>query len=250
MTSTSWFVSGSNRGIGFNIVSQLSERKDTIVFAGVRDPSKATELKSIAEKNKNVHIVKLDSSSREDAKNAAKFVESTTGSLDYVIANAGIAESHAPTIELSEEIFLRHFQVNALGPLILFQELYPLLKKGDTKRFITVSSAAGSIGSVLPFPNTHYQTSKAAANIITRKIALEHGPEGFVVFPVHPGLVSTDMSKEFINGFPDVVKNLEAANIKVLQPDFSARSILKLADESKPEHNNKFLNFDGTEITW
>eukprot|EP01117_Protostelium_nocturnum_P014010 TRINITY_DN5289_c0_g1_i1.p1 TRINITY_DN5289_c0_g1~~TRINITY_DN5289_c0_g1_i1.p1 ORF type:complete len:247 (+),score=56.56 TRINITY_DN5289_c0_g1_i1:110-850(+) len=246
MTSPAWFISGSNRGIGFEIVNQLSQRQDTIIFAGARDPSSATELKALAQKNPNIHIVKLVSASKEDAEAAAQLVERVAGGLDYVVANAGVGNDFCPVLELTSESLSSHFTTNAIGPLVLFQALYPLLKKRDTRRFVPISSTAGSIQSVIPFPTTSYQTSKAALNMITRKIALEHGSEGFIVFPLHPGVVNTDMTK-FITG------KLDSSVSKHFQFDTtqsSASGILKVIEGSKPEDNNKFLSFDGTEIPW
>ena len=84
----SYLVSGSSRGIGLELVRILANRPETIVFAGVRNPSKAGELQKIVAEHSNVHIIKLDSISAPDAKAAAETVEKAAGGLDVVIANA------------------------------------------------------------------------------------------------------------------------------------------------------------------
>lgn len=243
-STTSWLVTGTNRGIGFNFVSQLAQRENVTVFAGVRDPSNAKELQELAQKHQNIHILKIVSANREDAKKAAELVERLSGKLDYVVANAGKADHYGAIQEAHEDIFTEHFKVNALGPLILFQELYHLLKKGETKRFIVISSLAGSVSAAPPFPNSAYQTSKAAANVITRKIAQEHRSEGFVVFPIHPGVVETDMFQIAMDKVP------ETANFHLITPQDSASQMLKVIDNSKPEDSDKFFNYDGTELPW
>lgn len=63
MSSTSgkvYFITGANRGIGFQLAKQLAETPSNTVIGTARDPSKATELKSLASANPKVHIVKLD----------------------------------------------------------------------------------------------------------------------------------------------------------------------------------------------
>ena len=70
-----WLVSGANRGIGFNIVNILSQRENVVIFAGARDPTAATQLNELAAKNSNLHVIKLTSTSEEDAKAAAKKIE-------------------------------------------------------------------------------------------------------------------------------------------------------------------------------
>jgi len=89
MSSTAWFISGTNRGLGLELVKQLSGCPNTIVFAGVRDLASANALQELAASSKNIHIVKLDSGSVADAQAAAKKVEEIAGGLDVVIANAG-----------------------------------------------------------------------------------------------------------------------------------------------------------------
>jgi NAD(P)-dependent dehydrogenase (short-subunit alcohol dehydrogenase family) len=180
-----WFISGANRGIGLELV-KIAVDRGYIVFAGVRTTSKAVVLNNLAAKNPNVHIVKLESVSVSDAHAAAEVVEQVTGGLDVVIANAGIANNWQPVTEIDLSSLNDHYQVNAVGPIILFQALYPLLAKRQTRKFVTVSTMGASIERTIPVPSTVYGSSKAALNYITRSIHKEHSPEGFVVFPIHP----------------------------------------------------------------
>jgi norsolorinic acid ketoreductase len=83
-------VSGANRGIGFGLVSTLLQRPEVKVYAGARDPSKATALSKLASKsNGKLAVVKLSSTSVEDAQAVAETIRKTDGRLDVVIANAG-----------------------------------------------------------------------------------------------------------------------------------------------------------------
>ena len=75
------------------LVKLAASRPGSVVFAGVRNPSKANELAKITSQYPNVHCIKLDSTSATDAKQAAQTVGQIAGGLDVVIANAGIAEN-------------------------------------------------------------------------------------------------------------------------------------------------------------
>jgi len=81
--------------------------------------------------------------------------------------------------------FLEHVAVNVSGPVLLFQAVLPLLRKGS--KFVTMSSSAGSIGGIelRNVPNAPYGASKAALNYITRKAHFEH--EDLIIFPIDPG---------------------------------------------------------------
>lgn len=241
MSPQAWFVSGANRGIGYELVKIVADLGH-VIFAGVRNPSKATALKSLAARNSNIHIVQLESTSVSDAAAAAKTVEQVTGGLDVVVANAGIANNWQKITELSLESLNDHFQVNAVGPIILFQALYPLLLQRQTRKFVTVSTLAGSISQTIPIPDTVYGSSKAALNFITRSIHKEHSEEGFIVFPIHPGMVDSDMGQSAAPLFG--MKKLP------MSPFESAEAVFRVVNTSTKEQSGKFLSYDGTELPW
>lgn len=243
MSSQSWLISGANRGIGFEIVKIIAARPNTIVFACARVPSKATGLQKLVESSPNVHIIQLESNSVSDAAAAAKTVEQIAGGLDVVIANAGIGTNWQPATEVDLESMNQHFQVNTMGPLILFQALYPLLMKHQTRKFVTVSSTVGSLGTVYPdVPNTVYGGSKAALNFVTKSIAKEHAKDGIIAIPLHPGGVDTDLGKSVASVF-----GREKMPLTVEQ---SAEGVVNVIDNATIEQSGHFLSFDGTEIPW
>jgi NAD(P)-dependent dehydrogenase (short-subunit alcohol dehydrogenase family) len=106
MSPTVYLVSGANRGIGksciaifasgvdvaisgLGFVKALATRSDTVVFAGARSPSSATELQEFAKQQKNVHVLKLTSCDEADNQAAAAEIKKVAGALHVVIANAG-----------------------------------------------------------------------------------------------------------------------------------------------------------------
>ena len=103
------------------------------------------------------------------------------------------------------------FQVNVLGPIVLFQAFRDLLKASSLPRFIAISSGAGSIGmmDMVPMDMSSYGTSKVALNWVVRKIHFENdwlstspmllqlasnfSTLATVAYPQCPGAVDTDM---------------------------------------------------------
>jgi NAD(P)-dependent dehydrogenase (short-subunit alcohol dehydrogenase family) len=68
-------------------------------------------------------------------------------------------------------------QVNVIGPLVLFQASYPLLKASTpAPKFVVISSRAGSItlGPTIPGIILSYGVSKAAVNYLVRKLHFEN----------------------------------------------------------------------------
>ncbi|KAI1777833.1 hypothetical protein F4818DRAFT_408057 [Hypoxylon cercidicola] len=76
------------------------------------------------------------------------------GHVGIVIANAGISPPVVPleTVDMGE--IPGAFNANALGPLALYQACHPLIQKSSDAKFITISSAAGSISAMEAY-NSH-----------------------------------------------------------------------------------------------
>ncbi|PRP80298.1 brain chitinase and chia [Planoprotostelium fungivorum] len=245
-TDKIWLVSGANRGIGFSLVQNLVTRPNVVVYAGARDPYKATELQKLAAEHQNLYIVKLTSGSIEEAKDAAAVIEKRSGGLDYVIANAGIGNSGHRLKDVPVEDINEHFQVNVVGVLVLFQAVLPLLLKRPTRVFEAIGSSVASNANahqLKDIKNGSYSLSKAALNYLVKRISVEHADEGLIAFTVHPGLVETDLTRELL-ALPEVASWRSSA----IKPDASAIAVLAITDRANKETNGKYLNVDGTEL--
>jgi norsolorinic acid ketoreductase len=175
-------------------VKSLLLRPYTTVIAGVRDPANtaAKALNSLpTASDTRLIIVKIDSLSETDPQAAVQLLQSEHGieKLDIVIANAGMAKHAGPAYETPIAEMRDHFEVNTIGPLVLFQATKPLLERSSLPKFVVVTSRIGSIGHMDfgQLPVTAYGSSKAAVNYIVRKIHFEN-PD-LIAFPIHPGYV-------------------------------------------------------------
>ena len=174
------------------MLEALLQRPNSIVIAGVRDPSHSTS-KDLSTLNvasgSKVIVVKIDSLSDTSAKAAIHEISSKHGitEIDTVIANAGIANYYGLAAETPLSEVREHFEVNVIGVLALFQAVLPLLKKSSKPIFVIISSFVASIGDMEKFPlqSTAYGASKAAVNYVARKIHFEN--PNLIAFPISPG---------------------------------------------------------------
>jgi len=268
--SLSLAVSGANRGIGLGLVQQLVKRDNVLLFAGARDPTKATALNSLAEETGRIVIVKLESTSEEDAKAAAQLVKDKVGKLDYLIANAGacacparlepvleeladplgpagisLPEAVLPVRDTTRALVDQHYAVNAVGPLLLFQAFAPLFLAASTPHFVAISTAIASLSLALPFPITAYGMSKAALNFLVVKIATEHGNEKdrLTAYAISPGFAQTDMGDAGAKAM-----GLDEAPVKL---EDSVQGVLKVIDGATLQKSGgKFWDYTGDELTW
>ncbi|KAL1714460.1 hypothetical protein EV715DRAFT_295079 [Schizophyllum commune] len=244
MSSTVYLVSGASRGLGLEIVTQLATRPDAIIFAGARDPARATGLQALARSHPGrFHVVKLTSADKEDNIAAAEEVKRLAGRLDVVIANAGIGDTLGTALETSPADMVRHFEVNTNGSLLLFQAAYPLLKESKAPKFVAITSQVGSIvlAGEIPLMMYPYGASKAALNWVMRK--LHHDFPDFVIFPLIPGTVATDGARAVFERSPDMKEAHEAA---IIPAEESARGMLEQIDVATREtHGGQLVDYSG-----
>lgn len=172
----------------------LLQRPDVTIIAGVRDPNSPTSqsLTTLPTgPNSKVIVTPIDISSQASIKaGIASLSAHSITTIDILISNAGISNYFGLATTTPIEIVREHFEVNAIGTLSLFQEVWPLLKQSKKERgpvFMALSSGVGSIGDMgkLPLEATAYGMSKVAVNYMVRKIHFEN--EGLVAFVISPG---------------------------------------------------------------
>jgi NAD(P)-dependent dehydrogenase (short-subunit alcohol dehydrogenase family) len=194
-------VTGSNKGIGFEIARQLA-REGFRVFIGARDEAageKAAE-KLRAEgartpKDKSdddISFLKIDISKPESIKRAAEEFGKKSDHLDVLVNNAGILlDDDKDALAITPEIFEMTLRTNTLGALLVSQAFVPFLKKSDAPRIVNVSSGGGQLDGGADGWAPAYCISKTAVNGVTVQLAAKL--PNFAINSVCPGWVRTDM---------------------------------------------------------
>ncbi|KAG6951379.1 hypothetical protein JG688_00013758 [Phytophthora aleatoria] len=232
-------ITGANRGIGLSLAGWYTEQGWNVIGAA-GDPANATKLKVL----KPYKLVQLDVSDDTSITNAAKELDGVT--IDLLINNAGVCESDM--IEsVTREVFMRHFETNALGPFFVTRALLPNLKHAasanGSARVAQITSLAGSIKVVgsgaikekVVTSNISYFTSKAALNMVNANLSLELKEHNIAVILLNPGFVATDMAK-----------GVDAR----LQPDECASALGKIIDGVTLANTGKFYDVGGEELPW
>lgn len=154
------------------------------------------------------------------------------GGLDVLCNVAGI-QQFAPLGSMTAASLRRHFDVNALAPLLLAQAFSEaLIASGGN--IVSVAS----ISSVMAQPyNAQYCASKAALLLGMRSLSIELGGKGVRVNCVSPGGIDTPMIHAAAEGLPaDADWNLVARSTSVMPgfipPPEIAENILFLASDA------------------
>lgn len=254
MSSLTYLVTGANRGLGKGFTTTLLLRPNTTVIAAVRNVAKSTAVleKIPKAQGSKLIVVKLDSSVESDPKDAVKELHSKYAitSIDVIIANAGIGHSGAPVAEIPVSVVREHFEINTIGPILLFQSFKPLLQasKSGNPKFLALTTALGSLTlqesfAHLPLQFTPYSISKVALNLVVKKINIDE--PWLTAYATHPGLVRTDLATFLDN------PNIDAEQLGAIEVEESTEGILKTLDKAtKTDVGGTFQNYDGTTLPW
>ncbi|EJD39183.1 NAD(P)-binding protein [Auricularia subglabra TFB-10046 SS5] len=226
-----WFITGTSRGIGLELVRQLAANTSNTVIASCRNPSAASALSQISK----IHVVPLEITSEESVQGALEKTKSILGphgGIDYLINNAGIASWDDVESATPEEL-RRQFETNVVGTLRVSRAFLPLVQRGERKVIVNVSTVMGSIGADCGTRPASYCIAKTAQNMLTYKLAKQY-PE-LTVFAFNPGWIKTEL------GGPHAMMEVEPSVTKHIDVYENAK---------QSTHSGKFIGYDGAEVPW
>ena len=192
------FVTGANKGIGYEIVRQLAE-KNYQVFLGARNEElgqKAVQSLGFS----NVSFIPVDISDTQSIQNSVNKILEFTDHLDLLINNAGISlDLHISPSELKLETLRQEFDVNFFGTFQMIQAFLPLVKKSQSGKIVNVTTDMASQtmfanGETAPINTLGYNSSKTAINSLTLAFGKEFGTDGPEILGVTPGFTTTDLN--------------------------------------------------------
>ena len=222
------YITGTDRGLGLALVETFLKYGYT-VFAGRYGIDRSGLERAQAQYGEQLIIVGLDVSSDESVRQAAETIAHHTDSLDVLINNAAIIGQKDATVEdpLDFDDMLQVYNINALGPLRVAQSVLPLLRKGEMKRIINISSEAGSMAArVRRGQRTRYAycASKAALNIQSILLQNHVKEDGICLTLIEPGWLRTFLASK------------EKCTIAPTEPVESAERLAAFLSRRAPEY--------------
>ena len=181
-------VTGSSRGIGRAIAERLAADGAAVVINYTRSAKQADEaVSSIIARGGNAIAIQADVSKPAEVTRLFDEAEKALGSLDIVVANAGVF-FRKPLEESTEEDYEYVFNTNTKGVFFTLREAARRVNKGG--RIVVVSTG----GTKLQFPDfSLYLGSKGAIEQFVRSLSRELGPRLVTVNVLSPGFTETDM---------------------------------------------------------
>ncbi|MFA0810607.1 SDR family oxidoreductase [Microbulbifer epialgicus] len=225
-------ITGSNRGIGFEICTQFAS-DGWKVLACCRDLDKAVELKDLGKQYSEVHPIQLDVTDYSQMISVAKAIQGEP--IDILFNNAGYYGPKRVSFGgVDRTEWRRVLESNTIAPYMMAETFCDNVAASSHKLIAMMSSKVGSIADNRSGGGYIYRTSKTALNQIVKSLAIDLKDRGITVLALHPGWVKTAM------GGPEALISAEV----------SVRGLKKILLQAEPSNSGHFYNYDGSEIPW
>ncbi len=188
-------VTGSNSGFGRLSVETLA-RQGYRVFAGMRavggrNALAAEALRALADREQlALRIVELDITDDESVEQAIASIVDSTGRLDVVVNNAGLAFS-GPLEAFTPEQVRQQFETNVFGMVRVNRAALPHMRKQGSGLLLQIGSIGGRVA--LPYLGL-YGATKFALEGLTESYRDELAPFGIDAAIIEPGTYPTTIS--------------------------------------------------------
>ena len=175
-------ITGGNRGIGLATAKVFAAKGNKVAITYRDTPPDGIE-------DFGIHSYSCDVTNEEHINKTFKEVEETLGTVEILIANAGITRDSLAA-RTSNADFSEVLDTNLTGAFRTAKKALRGMMKNRWGRVIFVSSLSGRIGQI---GQSSYAASKAALVGLSRSLAKEYASRDITVNVVAPGAIKTDM---------------------------------------------------------
>lgn len=195
-------VTGAASGFGKGIAEKFIAEGAQVAVVDMNVDGAQAVAKELGDK---AIAVRCDVSDGAQVEAAVAATEKAFGGVDVVVNNAGWSNRNAPLMETDEATMRKLYDVNVMSIFHMTKAIVPRWREGNGGVMINVGSTAG----IRPRPGlTWYNSSKGAANLMTRSLAVELAPDKIRVCGLAPVMGATALLESFM-GMPDTPENRE-----------------------------------------
>jgi NAD(P)-dependent dehydrogenase (short-subunit alcohol dehydrogenase family) len=190
LTDKTALISGSTKGIGFAIASQLAAEGARVIINGRTESAVAEAVEKIGRATPNSKVEGFSG----DLSAPSETLYERFPSVDILVNNLGIFEPK-PFEQISDDEWLRFYDVNVLSGVRLSRAYLSGMKQRKWGRIIFISSESGI---QIPVEMIHYGVTKTAQLAVSRGLAEYCSGTGVTVNAVLPGPTLSAGVEEFV----------------------------------------------------
>ena len=221
-------VVGADRGIANAICLQLQARRERVIAACLGQGEGFDE-------GGVDTIGGIDVTSAKAVGELVAALKARHVRLDWLLHVAGVLGLDELG-KIDYDDMRRQFEINTLGPLRVVEACAPFLDQGSKVGIVT--SRVGSLGDNGSGGMYAYRVSKAAANMVALNLHHDLSKRGIAVVALHPGMVATDLTKDY------------PGNFNYIQPADAARGLIARMDELDLSSSGRFRHANGENLPW
>jgi len=179
-----WFVTGANRGLGFEMAKAAHAAGDNVVGTA-RD---ITNLAAVFEGSGRFLAAPLDVTDAQQIDVAVAAAQARFGRIDVLVNNAGYGQT-GWFEAVSDQQIRQQFDTNVHGVMNVTRAILPIMRAQRSGHVFSVTSSAGIAGYA---GYSAYCASKFAVEGWMESLALEVAPLGIRSTLIEPGPFKTD----------------------------------------------------------
>lgn len=236
-------VTGASSGLGRHLAASMAQAGARVV-AGAR---RVDQLEALAEEVRaaggQLLPVRLDVEDETSIQAAYDLAEQQYGTVDVVLANAGL-NAQGAAVDLDGEALGQLLRVNVQGVYLTAREAARRLIKGpnpERGRVILV----GSVGTLKPLAGlTAYSMSKAAVGMMGKGLAREWARWGINVNTICPGWIETELNSDWLASEPGQKLVRSFPRRRVMKPTDLDSLVLFLASDASASITGGIFSVD------
>jgi len=186
-------VTGGAKGIGFAVAERFAKDGARVVVADIDEDAGSRAVEAIGAHGA-VRFVRCDVGDKADVDNLVAATVQSWGSVDALVANAGIAIG-SDFLDVTEADFDKVIRVNLKGAFLTGQaaarQMVKQIEDGGAPGAIVNMSSINAVVAIATLAG--YSASKGGINQLTKVMALSLASYGIRVNAIGPGSIMTDM---------------------------------------------------------
>ena len=236
MDSKAIVLTGVSGGIGFEVAKRFLAEGYRVFGLDIREPRETLD---------GLTFIQTDLTKEKDVIAAFESVKTTGCTLKHIVLTAGIYDLNS-LVEMSEEEFIRVFDINVFSLYRVNKTFLPLLEEGG--KVIMISSELGPLDP-LPFTGI-YAISKSLVEKYAYSLRMELQLLGYKVVLIRPGAIGTgliDVSQEKLDRFVSNTRYyktnssrfkriVDSVESKKIAPEKVANLIYKASEKKNPKY--------------
>ncbi|WP_282154216.1 acetoacetyl-CoA reductase [Ruegeria atlantica] len=238
MTRTA-LVTGGSRGIGEAISRKLKAEGHTVAATYAGNDEKAAAFTA----ETGIKTYKWNVADYEASAAGIAQVEAEIGSIDIVVANAGITRD-APFHKMTPQQWKDVIDTNLTGVFNTIHPIWAGMRERKFGRVIVISSINGQKGQ---FAQANYAATKAGDLGIVKSLAQEGARAGITANAICPGYIATEM----VMAVPEKVREAIIGQIpagRLGEPEEIARCVAFLASDDAGFVNGSTISVNGAQF--